>query len=264
MIRISVGRSLAAMGLSSLLAAGVPMAQAATVSGQGTWETTLQGRDLDGNLNNGFEAFYDTTQNLTWLADANLAATKGVSASGLVLGFSPFLGAVGAPDTAVGIAYAANVYGIDGWQLPSVALGNEIYKEVCEPGRTTCDVIPTGRYSVIPGSSQLQQLMEVALGNRSSINGGYTLENTGPFKNLQTGLYWSSKFMATTGSYSGWAYDTATGQHVQQPYFANGYAWLVRAGDVAAVPEPQTAALWALGLLALMGVVSRQKVAAPQ
>lgn len=247
-------------GLTTL--ATTTNAQAVAVSGQGTWVTTLQGRDLDGNSDNGFEAYYDTAQNLTWLADANLAASTGVSASGLVQGFNPFLGVIGAPNTAEGIAYGANLGGLGGWQLPSVSLGQEIYTTVCQPGQTTCDRIPTGRFEVLPGSSQLQQLMEVTLGNRSSSNGNYALENTGPFKNLQAGGYWSSKFMATTNSFSGWQYDTATGQHLQQAYFNSGYAWLVRPGDVAAVPEPQSVAMWAFGILALMGAVLRRKAAA--
>jgi hypothetical protein len=36
------------------------------VSGQGTWETTLQARDLDGNPST-VEAYYDTVLNITWL-----------------------------------------------------------------------------------------------------------------------------------------------------------------------------------------------------
>jgi len=269
MIRISVGRSSAAMGLSSLLAVWTPVAQAAAVSGQGTWETTLQGRDLDGNLGNGFEAFYDTTQNLTWLADANLAASSGVSASGLLSGFSPLDNSPGSTVTANSFAYSANVFGIDDWKLPGVSLSDEIPAEICHSygTYTECGPGPSGRYDVLPGSSQLQQLMEVTLGNRSSVNGGYTLENTGPFKNVQAGLYWSSEFMTIYPypTYIGWTYNTSLGVHAQQTIGSNnGHAWLVRVGDVAAVPEPQTVAMWALGLLALMGVVSRKKVAAPQ
>lgn len=41
------------------------------VSGQGTWETTLQGRDLDGNAAT-FEAYYDTVLDITWLADTDI------------------------------------------------------------------------------------------------------------------------------------------------------------------------------------------------
>jgi hypothetical protein len=44
------------------------------VSGQGTWETTLQARDLDGNTST-IEAYYDTDLDITWLANANYAGT---------------------------------------------------------------------------------------------------------------------------------------------------------------------------------------------
>lgn len=40
------------------------LAQAAPIPGQGTWETTLQGRDLDGNFGS-FEAYYDTVLDIT-------------------------------------------------------------------------------------------------------------------------------------------------------------------------------------------------------
>ena len=46
------------------------LVHAAAISGQGTWETTLQGRDLYGNLST-FEAYYDTVLNATWLDAVN-------------------------------------------------------------------------------------------------------------------------------------------------------------------------------------------------
>lgn len=42
----------------------------AAVPGQGTWKSTLKARDLDGDSSTG-EAYYDTTLDITWLADAN-------------------------------------------------------------------------------------------------------------------------------------------------------------------------------------------------
>ena len=42
-------------------------AQAGPVPGQGTWEATLQARDLDGNAANGVETFHDTVLKVTWL-----------------------------------------------------------------------------------------------------------------------------------------------------------------------------------------------------
>ena len=56
-------------------------AWAAPIIGQGTWETTLQARDLDGDLTT-TEAFYDTTLNITWLADAALSKTETFIATG--------------------------------------------------------------------------------------------------------------------------------------------------------------------------------------
>lgn len=62
--------ALCAAASVAMLAAGA--AQALGVPGQGTWETTLQPRDLDGNAANGPEAFYDTVLDITWLRDANV------------------------------------------------------------------------------------------------------------------------------------------------------------------------------------------------
>ena len=45
----------------------------AGVPGQGTWETTLKARDLDGD--HVTDAFYDTELNITWLRNADV---KGV------------------------------------------------------------------------------------------------------------------------------------------------------------------------------------------
>lgn len=75
-------------------------AQAVGVPGQGTWETTLQARDLDGNLANGPEAFYDTTLDVTWLADANQNGPMNWEA-------------------AKTWAANLNVNGVTGWRLPS-------------------------------------------------------------------------------------------------------------------------------------------------
>src|SRR5688572_25735584 len=59
--------------LASLAAAFTVLgAQAVPIAGQGTWETTLQARDIDGDGT--VDAWYDTALNVTWLADANAGA----------------------------------------------------------------------------------------------------------------------------------------------------------------------------------------------
>jgi hypothetical protein len=59
---------------SALIIINTMTSSAAGISGQGTWETTLLPRDLDGNPAT-LEAYYDTDLNVTWLADANSAGT---------------------------------------------------------------------------------------------------------------------------------------------------------------------------------------------
>ena len=74
-------------------------AQAAGVSGQGTWETTLLPRDINGD--NIVDAFYDTVLDVSWLANAN---------------------ANGPMNWATATAWAAglDVYGKTGWRLPTM------------------------------------------------------------------------------------------------------------------------------------------------
>jgi hypothetical protein len=95
--------------LAGLLLLGTT-AQAASVSGQGTWETTLQGRDLDGD-NTTAEAWYDRVLGITWLGDANHARTTGFAADGRM-------------NWATANAWAAGLdpygSGITGWRLPRI------------------------------------------------------------------------------------------------------------------------------------------------
>ena len=48
----------------------VDKVMAIVVPGQGTWETTLQARNLDGDTTT--DAFYDTALSITWLRNANV------------------------------------------------------------------------------------------------------------------------------------------------------------------------------------------------
>jgi hypothetical protein len=72
---------------------------AAPISGQGTWETTLQARDINGDTV--IDAYWDSALNLTWLANWN--------ANGLMDW-----------DAAVAWAGSLDVHGVTGWRLPTV------------------------------------------------------------------------------------------------------------------------------------------------
>ena len=49
---------------------------APAVYAQGTWQSELRGRDLDGDIST-FEAWYHTVLNITWMTDAYLIKTNG-------------------------------------------------------------------------------------------------------------------------------------------------------------------------------------------
>jgi hypothetical protein len=217
--------------LSLLLAATCTLANAAAVSGQGTWETTLQGRDLDGNLANGFEAHYDTALNITWLDDTSA-------------GYMNW-------DAAQIWAANLNVNGITGWRLPTLVDTGTPGCNYAYTGGTDCGV------NVSTSTSELAHMFYVTLGNKGSIStagnfqndGGLT--NTGPFKNIQSNYYWSGVEYAPATDYA-WFFYTGVGLQIDGIKDGSLAVWAVRPGDVAAVPEPESLALMGLGLAALM------------
>ncbi|HLD13726.1 MAG TPA: hypothetical protein VJB18_03320 [Burkholderiales bacterium] len=176
-----------------VVASGVStLAHAASVSGQGTWETTLQGRDLDGSLST-FEAYYDTSLNITWLANANYA--------GAVMNWT----------NANVWAAALNPYGsgITGWRLPTVT----------DTGTSGCNFAYTGTdcgYNVDTATGEMAHMFYTTLGDKAYYNtsgiapqAGWGLTNTGPFSNVQSHDYWSATEYAPNTSYA-WYFITAT------------------------------------------------------
>lgn len=228
----NTSRMALAAGLLALLGSGT--ASAVAVSGQGTWETTLQARDID---HDGFvDAFYDTSSNLTWLADANAIKTTNYTPgdplnpqpSGAISWFAVY-----------NWAAHLNVDGVTGWRLPTL-----VDKATCYyPGsHAVCST------AVTPGTSELENLLEKTLGNQNG-----QLTNTGLFSNVQAGQYWTQTSVSgyPIGSTPIWTYNTANGEHVQgyQSVSATYFAWAVHTGDIAAaVPEPSTYALAIAGL----------------
>lgn len=229
------------------LVAGAPQVQAAAVAGQGTWETTLQGRDLDGNAANGFEAYYDTALDITWLADANQAFTSGFDE-------------IGAMNWSQARAWAANlnVHGTTGWRLPTLV----------DTGTPGCNMGVNGTdcgYNVDTSASEMAHMYYVTLGNKGYYNtsgafAGNSLTNTGPFSNVVGGVYWSGVEYALDVD-NAWEFFILVGNQGYNIKGAAYYAWAVHSGDVAAVPEPQTLALAMAGIAALGFVARRNKKA---
>ena len=112
----------------------------------------------------------------------------------------------------------------------------------------------------------MAHLFYVTLGNKSRLvpgtttpqaNGGLT--NIGDFQYLEAFYYWSGTEYALTSD-GAWYFDAYNGFQHWSEKGLNYNALAVRAGDVAAVPEPQTYALMLAGLGALGIVTRRRKV----
>ena len=242
---------------ASLVLAASGAAQAAPVNGQGTWENTLEGRDLDGNTAT-YEAYYDTTLDITWLADANAAGTTMTWTN------------------ANAWAGELDVNGITGWRLPTVTPvnGTSFNLTLSTDGSTDRGTATTttdgtdGGWRDGSGNpvSEMGHMFYVTLGNRGGCDptqpwcsgqSGSGLSNTGPFSNVQSLSYWSGSAL---GSSSAWDFRFGNGFQDNVGKTSDLFAWAVRSGDVSAVPVPAAVWLFGSGLLGLLGVARRKKV----
>ncbi|MCV2360001.1 PEPxxWA-CTERM sorting domain-containing protein [Paucibacter sp. TC2R-5] len=223
-------------------------AQAAGVPNQGTWETTLKPRDLDGILANGPEAFYDTDLNITWLRAGNT------------------YGAISGDEAR---AWAKQTFfGLKGWRLPNAVDKGGNGCDWSNKGGTDCGYNPD---SSVATGSEMAHLFFQSLGNKSyyipgttTVQTGYGLTNTGNFQTLwQPGVYWAFQKDFPDMDVA-WIFDTEYGMQQFKGFGKNDpllYALAVRDGDVTEavpVPEPQTYALMLAGL-GLMGFAARRR-----
>jgi hypothetical protein len=218
------------------------VAESAPISGQGTWETTLQGRDLDGNAST-FEAYYDTVLGITWLADANFAQTSGHDSDGLMTwsATNAWLASLNS---------GSGLFGLTGWRLPSATdIGTPGCSGVAFSG-TDCG------YNVVLSGSEMAHMYYSTLDNiaycttsGSCPQSGWGLANTGPFANLQAlaWFYWSGTTYAPNTAFA-WNFNFTRGQQsFGQKEGLPSYAWIVHDGDVApASPVPSPTAAWLL------------------
>jgi hypothetical protein len=243
-------------------------AQAAVLPGQGTWERTLLARDLDGNIGNGAEAYYDTVLNITWLADVNAGAgsiydTMIASTGEGTPSSTATDGRMVALDALLWTAQL-NVNGVTGWRLPGLApVDGVAFQYGPKLAANPYDGSIDEGYNVTGTNSELGHLFYSTLGMLGRFDShGVAYEkdvvaahfNSGPFANLSRATYFAGEryFGPVLGGRPAlWSLSMSVGLQTGVPD-DNGFgAWAVHDGDVGSampVPEPQAWALMLCGL----------------
>ena len=171
---------------------------------------------------------YDTVNNITWAADANLAQTSSYDADGLMTWAD-----------AVAWADQLTLGGYTDWSLPST---------------------PVEDYGYNVTSSQMGDLFYNQLGGvafnsiATTHNDNYNL-----FTNVQSYVYWSGSEYAPVPP-NAWYFNTNVGNQDNNGKNGQYYAWAVRPGDVAAVPVPGAFWLFGSALVGLIGLKRRGSI----
>jgi hypothetical protein len=192
----------------------------------GSAQAALTARDLDGVATTA-EAYYDSTLNITWLADWNYAKTSGQDADGVMT-------------WSQAVTWAANltVGSYTNWRLPASNYSG------CHG------------YNCAGAGQEFGSLWYATLGNAAG-----ALTNSGGFTNLQLDWYWTAEDISM--SHAGlWSMNL--GYLGDQVKFDNRYVVAVHAGDIggevvpADVPEPGSLVLAGLAI-ALLGATTRRR-----
>jgi hypothetical protein len=177
---------------------------------------------------------YDSDLKITWLADANYARTSGYDADGL-MNFSA------ANTWAAGLSYG----GYDDWRLPTA--------------------LNPGDWEAVRGYRASGEMSHMYYYNMGAVAGGRISEgnvaNFALFTNLQSSYYWSGTVtvdLAQSPAGTAWFFATEGGYQGSAILSNEMYAWAVRPGDVAPIPEPESYAMLLAGL-GLLGFLARRR-----
>lgn len=254
---------------------------------------SLTGTGFDGNVST-YEAYYDTTLNVTWMADANFFRAQAASNPSLVADVIASVGGVvldtpnvrDSPvpyggsyaltaadfDTATGrmtwwgaqawthYLNSTELGGQSDWRLPTVSPINGSTFQYGSAFDGTRDV----GYNISSPTSELGHMFHVTLDNKGfyTTSGvpqpGSGLLNSGPFTNLPGTYLWYDNEYPLEWSHA-WTFNTQFGSQSGIIYKGDPYvAWAVRTGDIAAVPLPAAAWLFGSGMAGLAAWARRQ------
>ncbi|MGE5450787.1 MAG: PEP-CTERM sorting domain-containing protein [Acidobacteriota bacterium] len=218
------------------------------LAAHGPAQAALQGRDVDGVAANGYEAFYDTVLNVTWLADANYAKTSGFHVNGAM-----------SWDQAMAWAESLSFQGVSGWRLPHLAAINGVSLVYYSP--ILADAynghIDSG-FNITSPRNELSYMYYVNLGLQGALNpegvfqptAGLNPSGSQPvpglpgatISNFQSNMYWTDvrdqdEFQKSWGF---WTSSFVTGASGRDYRYHMHYAWAVHDGDAfkIATPDP--------------------------
>ena len=203
---------------------------------------------------------YDDDLNITWLQDWDYDQSRPYDYK-ILMDWST------AKTWAEDLVYG----GYDDWRLPKVAPvnGSSFQFVFSNNGSTDLGYAKTGAGGGWGEGSEMAHLFYVTLGNKGicepndtlpescTYQLGYGPTNKGPFNKWQPLSGWSSSEYAPDQDYA-WVFEAENGVQDIRVKTLTNYAWAVRSGDVAAVPEPQTYEMLLLGITALTVAARRR------
>ena len=201
---------------------------------------------------------YDDVLKVTWLQDANYAKTSGYDADGLMTWSE-------ADAWAKSLSYGGNT----GWRLA----GNVPVDSGGWKYSLTYDGHSDYGYNIASPNSELGYMFYANLGLTAYFAPDGTFQpdfgvfgngstggqsDVGLVKNLRSSIYWSGTEFAGNPLHFAWSFYTVDGLQEIGAKVNLYSAWAVHDGDIAAVPEPETYALFLAGLAVMGGALRRR------
>ncbi|MHB8624112.1 MAG: Lcl domain-containing protein [Sulfuricaulis sp.] len=193
----------------------------------------------------GGQLVYDTALNITWLANADLAATNTFGISGIAADSKMTWTTA---QSWIGAMNADNYLNYNDWRLPTTL----------QPD-ASCSTQTSGiSYGTGCTGSEMGQLFYNELGGVAGSDILTTHNaNLALFNNATSGVYWSgTEFLPASQA---WNFYFSNGLQLENYESASDYVWAVLPGNAAVVPLPTAAWLFSSGLIGLIGFARRRQ-----